>query len=199
MKWFIFLFFSLFLFACNKEVQKNEIALDTNKLRAEEQKYIQKMEKIKNNEYDYSKNYTPEELKKFLPNEIAGFERLPNSIGTQSKEDGTLYTFAKGQFQNNERQNIVIDIFDYGAEQEVPDKNSYFNPPSDLDVPSKKFQDEFSDGFINIDKNLDQGRLEVLINNRFVVVVRINKNIKDVQQFIDIYKKVNIKKLKSVE
>ena len=195
MKLILFAIIVLSLISCSQEIKKNDLTFDTNKLRAEEQKYLQKLEKINNKEYDFSNNFTPEELKKFLPKQITGFETLPNSIGTQSKEDGTLYTFAKAQFQNEDRQNIVIDLYDYGKGNEVPDKNNYFNPPKDLDVPSFKYTDDFSDGFINIDKNLDIGRLEVLVGDRFVIVVRINKNIKNDKQLIEIYKKVKIEKL----
>ncbi len=198
-KYSLIIFIAFFIFSCNQDTKKIAISFDTNKLKAEEQKYLQKMENAKDKVYDYSNNFTPEELKEFLPTKIDNFETLPNSIGTQSNDDGRLSTFAKAQFQNNERQTIIVDIFDFGKDGEVPDIENYSNPPKDLDAPSHKYVDEFASGFINIDKKLDYGRLEVLINNRFVVVVRLNRNIKDNKQLIDIYKKINLDKIKSIK
>ncbi|HRP01812.1 MAG TPA: hypothetical protein PLE30_04100 [Candidatus Kapabacteria bacterium] len=197
---FIAMFFVvLFVFACNQEVKKNHITIDTNKLRAEENKYLQKMESKKNKQYNYLNNLTPEELISFLPNEIEGYEKLPNSMGTQSNDDGKLYTFVKGQYQSQSRQTIVIDIFDYGKGNEIPDKAIYTNPPKDLDSPATKYKDDFSEGFIILDKKLDYGRAEVLIHDRFVVVVRLNRNIQNDKQLIHILKLVKLEKLNKID
>ena len=193
------MFIALLFLSCQQDNKKIELSFDTNKLRAEEQKYLQKLENNKDKKYDFKDIFSPEKLKEFLPNQIVGFETLPNSIGTQSSEDGSLFTFAKAQFQNNDRQTIVVDIFDYGKNGKVPKIENYTTPPADLDYPSLKYEDDFSKGFINIDQKLDYGRLETLVNQRFVIVVRLNKNIKGKDQLIEIYKNISLDKLKSID
>lgn len=199
MRYILILFIAFLFFSCQQDNKKIEISFDTNKLRAEEQKYLQKMESNKDKKYDFKDNFSPEKLKEFLPKQIKGFETLPNSIGTQSNEDGSLFTFAKAQFQSIDRQTIVVDIFDYGRNGKVPKIENYSTPPTDLDFPAIKYEDNYSKGFINIDQKLDYGRLEVLINDRFVVIVRLNKNIKVKDQLIEIYKNISLDKLKSID
>lgn len=205
--------FALLVFSCNEKT-KNEPIIDhkienlkakenttneSNKLKTEEQKYIQNLEKKKNKKLDYSNNLTSDELIELLPNRIDGFETLPNSSGVQENDDGSLFTFAKAQFQNENKQNIIIDIFDYGKKGSIPNKDNYTKPPKDLDSPTIKYKDEFSTGFYTIDKHLDYGRLEVLIKNRFVVVVRLNKNIDNEKLLIEILRKVKLSKLKNIK
>lgn len=199
---FIILIF-LSSFQCSRDSQQNESQQSNNdseyQMTPKEKAYFEKMEKLEKKEYDFSKNLKPEDLVKYLPEKINGFETLPTSTGTQSTESGTLYTIAKVQFSNDKKQSVIIDIIDYGMGNPVPNIQIYDNPPNDLDVPTEKYQDKNVKGFLLWDEKLKYGRLEVLFENRFVITVRYNRppnNKKLLGEFLQL---VNFEKLKEIK
>ncbi len=198
-KFYLFIFFLIFNFiACNQN--KNQVdKIDSIQLSQKELEYLKKMEEKKNQYYDYSNNLTPEEIIEFLPKSLSGFETLPNTMGTQVDQSGKIYTFAKGQYTNENKQSIVIDIFDYGRGNEPPNKEIYDNPPDDLEAPAIKFSNKYSKGFYLYDQKLNYSRLDVLVNNRFVVIVRFNRPNENPEYVKDVLNKVNLRKLKDVK
>ncbi len=194
----ILVVFGLILLSCNTDEDSKNNLKTKNRI-AEENFYLAKMEAKENTPYNFSDNLKPEELAEFLPKSINGFETLPNSLGTQSTDDGKLFTFAKGQFSNSQRQSVIVDIFDYGKGNDIPNIKIYDEPPADLDSPVKKFQNEYSKGFWLIDKKLKYSRLEVLVGNRFVVIVRFNRPSDNNEEILNILKAVKLKELKELK
>ena len=198
-KVFLFLFIIINLISC-KESNKNKAEkIDSVQLTKQELEYIKKMEEKKNQVYDFSNNLKPEEILEFLPKNIIGFETLPNTMGTQSDDSGKLYTFAKGQYSNENKQSIIIDIFDYGRGNEPPNKKIYDLPPDDLEAITTKYTNKYAKGFYLYDEKLNYARLEVMVNNRFVVIVRFNRPNGNPEFVKEIINKVNLKKLKEVK
>lgn len=195
----LFLFIFINLISCNESNKNKAEKIDSVQLTKQELEYLKKMEEKKNQVYDFSNNLKPEEILEFLPKNISGFETLPNTMGTQSDDSGKLYTFAKGQYSNDNKQSIIIDIFDYGRGNEPPNKKIYDFPPDDLEAVATKFTSKYAKGFYLYDEKLNYSRLEVLVNNRFVVIVRFNRPNGNPEFVKEILNKVNLKKLKEVK
>jgi len=198
-KVFLFLFIIINLISCKENKKNKAEKIDSVQLSKQELEYLKKMEEKKNQIYDFSNNLKPEEILEFLPKNISGFETLPNTMGTQSDDSGNLYTFAKGQYSNDNKQSIIIDIFDYGRGNEPPNKKIYDLPPEDLEAVATKYTNKYAKGFYLYDEKLNYSRLEVLVKNRFVVIVRFNRAKGNPEFVKEIINKVNLKKLKEVK
>lgn len=203
---FLFFLITIPLFSCNNENNNSKQTLDSlEKIKQKEKKLIEKQ-----NEYireqaekkdvptDYSNNLKPEYITSFFTKKIPNYETLPFAKGKQTIEDNKIYTFAKAQYEGNNRQSIILDIFDYGKGNIVPNKSVYDDIPS-LDGKTTKFKNKYGKGFIEINSKLDYGRLEILIKDRFVVTARLNRNVKDTTQLINLLKYINLKKLSNTK
>jgi hypothetical protein len=197
---FKFTFFIVFLLvSCNdkqfvKKTDSESLASHDSSMTKKEKEYLEKQKKIENRQFNYDKNLKPEEIEKFFPVIIKGYETLPVSKGTMFDDNNELITYAKAQF-DAKSSSIIIDIMDYSKNAVIPNAGIYDNPPKDLDMPSEKFVMDDAKGFILWDVKNKFGRLEVLLKNRYVVVVRYNNPGNDKNVLKNIYKLIKINEL----
>jgi hypothetical protein len=189
------------LISCNdKQIVKkadSEPALLSGRdsaLAKKEKEYLAQQKEMENRKINFDNNIKPDELTKFLPVVINGFETLPISKGTFRDNKNELITYAKAQF-NSKEKSVIIDIMDYGKNAVIPNVENYENPPKDLDALTEKAVIESAKGFLLWDIKNKFGRLEVLLQNRFVVVVRYNNPGGDKNILKNIYKFIKINEL----
>jgi hypothetical protein len=197
---FIFLL-TFILVSCNdKQIIKKADSEPTplssrdSALTRKEKEYLEKQKESSNRVINYDNNLKPEQLSKFLPGIINGFETLPVSTGTMDDENNKLITYVKAQFETK-HSSVIIDIMDYGKNAVIPNIANYNNPPQDLDADVEKIVIESAKGFLLWDVKNKFGRLEVLLQNRFIVIVRYNNPGNDKNILKKIYKFIKINEL----
>ncbi len=145
--------------------------VDTTKLTLKEKQYLEKQKQRSGAINVIGKNITPERLLELLPASISGFEKLPGASGTILDNDGYAITTAKAEFKGN-KKSITFDIFDYGKKTNISHKAIYDVPPADLDGVTEKITYKNAKGFSNFDERFKQLRVELLLADRYVIVMR---------------------------
>jgi hypothetical protein len=115
--------------------------------------------------------------------------------GKTQETDTTFTVYVKKQFKSNQRKTLMFDIYDYGKGNPVPNKMIYDVPPQDLDAPAYPIQLPEAKGFFYwLDKRI-YGHIEVIVANRFVVIVRLNGFNRDDKLLENYLKLVKLKDL----
>jgi hypothetical protein len=157
----------------NSGIEITLSSIDTSKLNPKEIEYLRKQEELKKRVISYENNIHQDKLTEFIPKTIAGYEKLPGSSGKMVDDDGYVITTTKGEYVSG-KKSIIIDIFDYGRKPKILNVEMYDNPPMDLDVPTIKVLHKGAKGFRYYDEKMKFMRVEVLLQNRYVIIIRFN-------------------------
>jgi hypothetical protein len=157
------------------------------KLREKKQEVFEKVAK--------EKNLSKEALIEFLPVALDGFKALPSSTGRTIENDSAITISARKQFIDDKRRTILFDIFDYGRGNRVLNSHIYEKVPEDLDAPAYPYEQPNAKGFYYWLDQRFYGHIEVLADNRFVIMVRTNGIERDDKTLENYIKKINITKL----
>ncbi len=210
----VVLLLSSFILISNKCSEDNDIILDNDStisiknngnenidsIRSiKEQEYLKNLEeKSKKQELAEQylvKNLTKDDLKSALPKSISGFNALPTITGKTQETDTSFTIYVKQQFKSNQNKTIMFDIYDYGKGNIIPNKIIYDIPPQDLDAPSYPIQLSNAKGYFYWLEQKVYGHIEVLVENRFVIIVRLNGFNRDDKLLENYLKLVKIKDL----
>lgn len=147
--------------------------IDTTILNPKEKEYLRKQEELKKRVISYVNNIHQDKLSELIPKTIVGYEKLPGSSGKMVDDDGYVITNTKGEYVSG-KKSIIIDIFDYGRNPKIPNVEMYDNPPMDLEVPTVKVLHKGAKGFRYYDEKMKYMRVEVLLQNRYLIILRFN-------------------------
>lgn len=153
-------------------------------------------EKVKTEIILKEKNLSKETLLGFLPEKIDGFVGLPHMTGKTQDDDTSFTVFVKKQFKEvSGRKSVMFDLFDYGRGNKIPNEIIYEIVPGDLDAPATSYSNKYAGGFSYWLDQKAYGHLEVLVNKRFVLIIRLNGFNRDDKLFD---KFINLVKLNSL-
>jgi len=141
------------------------------------------------------KNLSKEAMIEFLPLSLEGFKALPPSTGRSVENDSAITISVRKQFIDDKRRTILFDIFDYGRGNRVLNSSIYEKVPEDLDAPAYPIELPNAKGFFYWLDQRFYGHIEVLADNRFVIMVRTNGIERDDKTLENYLKKINITKL----
>lgn len=146
---------------------------DTTELSSKAKEYLAKQTEKATLPIAHENNIQTEKLIEILPKSIVGFEKLPNTSGQMVDDDGYVITTAKGEYKSG-KQSVIIDIFDYGKNPKIPNIEMYDNPPMDLEAPAEQVLYKGARGFKFYDDKHKYMRVELLLINRYVIILRLN-------------------------
>ncbi len=156
---------------------------------------VKEKKKVKVEELNKEKNLPKEELAGFLPDTIAGFKQLPVSTGKTIESDNAITIYARKQFKDVNKRSILFDIFDYGKGNAVLNANIYETIPGDLDATANRYKTEDVKGFYYWLDQKPYGHIEVIVDNRFVIMVRLTGFKRDEEILKEFLNKINIKNI----
>lgn len=168
--------------------------IDTTVLTPKEKEYLEKQKRRGENLSVTGRNISPEKLSELLPSAINAFEKLPGATGIMFDNDGYAITTAKAEFKGN-KKSITIDIFDYGKKPIIPHKAIYEVPPTDLDGVTEKVAYKNAKGFSSYDERFKQLRVELLLADRYVIVMRFTNPEMDTKDAIKILDSIDFNKI----
>jgi hypothetical protein len=169
-------------------------AIDTNALTPKEKEYLRKQDEKKNRVISYENNIHQDKLTEFIPKSISGYEKLPGSSGRMVDNDGYVVTTTKGEYVSG-KKSIIIDIFDYGRKPRIHNVDIYDNPPTDLEVATIKVEHRGAKGFRYYDPNMKFMRVEVLLKNRYLIIMRFNNPDVEREQALNYLDLINFENL----
>lgn len=179
----------------------NNVSDNLDSVRAiKEDNYLKNLEvkeekKVKAEELSKEKNLSKEELVGFLPDTIAGFKQLPVSTGKTIESDNAITIYARKQFKDANKRTMLFDIFDYGKGNAVLNAHIYETIPNDLDATVNRYVTENAKGFYYWLDQKSYGHIEVIIDNRFVIMIRLTGFKRDEEILKELLNKINIKNI----
>ncbi|MBX3043685.1 MAG: hypothetical protein KIT33_02765 [Candidatus Kapabacteria bacterium] len=210
----ILFLFSLFVISCqdSKIDEPIEIISEVQDHTAIKSDNIDSLRKLKEVEYlerqetqtkkaeiieqvSKEKNLTKEVLLTFLPDKLTGFNQLPSNTGKTIENDTTITVFAKRQFKDDKGRVIIFDLFDYGKGNSVLNSKIYEMVPTDLDAPAYSVELPNAKGFFYWLDQRAYGHIEVLIEKRFVLMVRLSGFNRDDEMLHNYLKIIDINKI----
>jgi len=172
----------------SKRIAKEEEYLKNLELKKQKSKVIELVAK--------EKNLTKDELKAFLPENLQGFDQIPASAGKTVENDTAVTIYVRKQFRDvKNKRTILFDIFDYGRGNKVLNSHIYEKVPDDLDAPAYPYKTSDAKGFFYWLEEKVYGHIEVLVDNRFVVMIRLNGFSRDDKSLEKYLNMINIKSL----
>jgi hypothetical protein len=176
--------------------EENEEAPKTNVKAATKEELKAKLDSVRNKK-DIGENLSYDDMIPILPESIEGFEKFPVSTSTIRGRDGYRVTSVKGQFRGKERNTIIVDLYDYGVYGEIPFRPSYYNPGQEDGYEIRKIEHEFGTGFIRNDPVENDASLNLLVNDRFVIIIRSDNNKNPGDLLVKILEMMDIQELKN--
>lgn len=189
-----------FVTEAKKKLPNNNIIKSDNidsLLEVKQEEYLAGLEEKEKKSATYDqivkeKNLSKDVLDSFLPKKISGFIEIPASGGRRIEDDEAITTFARKQFRDTSKKVLIFDIFDYGKGNPVMNAHIYDSVPDDLDEPAYPVKLPNAKGYYYWLEGKRYGHIEVLADNRFVIIVRINGFERDDNILFDYLKLINI-------
>lgn len=212
----LFLFIVFSIFSCtddksdviilqdsiNNQSNENNVVTDNidTILRTKEKEYLKNLDIKEKKKLEIEKasqeiNLSKKELLDFLPETLEGFKQLPASTGKTIENNNALTIYARKQFIDDKKRSILFDIFDYGRGNPVNNSVIYDSNPKDLDATATPYITDDVKGFFYWLNQKSYGHFEVMIDNRFVVMIRLSGFKHDDETLKEYISMINIKNL----
>lgn len=143
------------------------------------------------------KNLSKEELLELLPKQIDDFQTVTPTKGAIQEDENTVRTFAKGQYLNKSTNStILIDINDWGRGDSQVLIDRYKKIPSEPGAEFEQLKEPAVNGYIKWMEDLKNGAVRIAINNRFEIIVRVEKSSKE--NLMKYLKMIDINRIKLI-
>ena len=174
---------------CIKHNTNNDSKMDKNNLESTQQPAFDM-----SNISDYKGSYMPDSLCSLLPVIFANYTSKKPSKSIIFEGD-YLITIAKGEYSLLEKNYISVDVIDYSPAKLVLKPERFNNPPAIENNDVKPYIFKNGRGYLAWNSVKNSGWLDVLINNRFNIKIRVWGPITTEQTMIDFLNSINIEKL----
>ncbi len=193
----IILLCSISLFTCDndKNIPKKQNLNSVSKTN-ETSKQVDSIEKsisVQTNKIE--KLLKPETLEKFLPQNFAGFNKLPASFGSVYEDDYSFTSASSDYVHPNKFSGFTIYIEDYGNEESIKFRNNIDNPQIEPGYTFKRISGPNYRGLVTMSKSIKTGTLIVIVANRFIVKIVAEKLTKESPELEDILNSINLNEL----
>jgi len=205
---FLMLILCFSFLSCNeneepKTVENNELSADTEETNVMDAQFSADVDAFVNKESEPVKymatgvKLSPDILAGYLPPNIPGFSRKPDSRGVSGGGNSEWTTASCLYLKNNGKGFFELRISDHGAKQHFPNAKYIDNPPSDPTFEISPLQLKNGKGYFAWNNVADMGEIHSLFFDRIAITINADRVDNDTNFIKNVLNLIEINKLES--